>query len=117
MAAAAVRMCERIFGQLEDSHLLFVGAGEMIELAATHFAARRPKSITVANRTLNRAHTLATRLHGQAMRLSELPDSLVRFDVLVSCTASSLPIIGLGMVEPALRARRHRPIVVIDLDR
>src|SRR4030088_1603370 len=58
MAAAAVRMCERIFGQFEDSHLLFVGAGEMIELAATHFAARRPKSITVANRTLERAHML-----------------------------------------------------------
>jgi glutamyl-tRNA reductase len=115
MAAAAVRMCERIFGQLEHSHVLFVGAGEMIELAATHFAARRPKSITVANRTLDRAHALAMRLHGQPMRLSDLPDELVRFDVVVSCTASSLPIIGLGMVERAVRARRHRPIVVIDL--
>ena len=115
MAAAAVRTCERIFGQLDQSHLLFVGAGEMIELAATHFAARHPKSITVANRTLDRAHSLATRLHGQSMRLSELPDSLVRYDVVVSCTASSLPIIGLGMVERAVRARRHRPIVVIDL--
>jgi glutamyl-tRNA reductase len=115
MAAAAVRMSERLFGQLEQSHLLFVGAGEMIELAATHFAARRPRSITVANRTLERAHALATRLHGQAMRLSDLPDALVRFDVVVSCTASSLPIIGLGMVERAVRARRHRPIVMIDL--
>jgi glutamyl-tRNA reductase len=115
MAAAAARMCERIFGQLDQSHVLFVGAGEMIELAATHFAARRPKSITVANRTLDRAHTLATRLHGQPMRLSDLPDELVKFDVVVSCTASSLPIIGLGMVERAVRARRHRPIVVIDL--
>ncbi len=115
MAAAAVRLCERIFGQLGQSHLLFIGAGEMIELATTHFAARHPKSITVANRTLERAHTLATRLHGQAMRLSDLPDALVRFDVVVSCTASSLPIIGLGMVERAVRARRHRPIVVIDL--
>lgn len=115
MAAAAVRICERIFGQLQDSHLLFVGAGEMIELAATHFAARHPKSITVANRTLERAHSLATRLRGHSMRLSDLPESLVRYDVVVSCTASSLPIIGLGMVERAVRARRHRPIVVIDL--
>jgi glutamyl-tRNA reductase len=115
MAAASVRMCERVFGQLQDSHLLFVGAGEMIELAATHFAARHPKSITVANRTLERAHGLATRLRGHAMRLSDLPESLVRFDVVVSCTASMLPIIGLGMVERAVRARRHRPIVVIDL--
>jgi glutamyl-tRNA reductase len=115
MAAAAVRMAERIFGNLEESHLLFVGAGEMIELAATHFSARRPKSITVANRTLERAQSLATRLHGQPMPLAELPAHLARFDVVVSCTASSLPIIGLGMVERAVRARRHRPMVVVDL--
>jgi glutamyl-tRNA reductase len=115
MAAAATRMAERIFGSLEDCHLLFIGAGEMIELAATHFAARRPKSITVANRTLERAHALATRFHGRSLALNELPDALARFDVIVSCTASSLPIIGLGMVERAVRARRHRPMVVVDL--
>jgi glutamyl-tRNA reductase len=115
MAAAAVKMAERIFGDLEDCHLLLVGAGEMIELSATHFAARRPKSITVANRTIERAHSLATRFHGRSMPLSELPDALARFDVLVSCTASSLPIIGLGMVERAVRTRRHRPMVVVDL--
>jgi len=115
MAAAAVKLAERIFGDLENSHLLLVGAGEMIELAATHFAARRPKSITVANRTVERAHGLATRFHGRCLPLSELPDALARFDVVVSCTASSLPIIGLGMVERAVRARRHRPMVVVDL--
>jgi glutamyl-tRNA reductase len=115
MAAAATKLAERIFGDLEQCHLLFVGAGEMIELTATHFAARRPKSITVANRTLERAHALAGRLHGRALALSELPDALSRFDVVVSCTASSLPIIGLGMVERAVRARRHRPMVVVDL--
>jgi glutamyl-tRNA reductase len=115
MAAAATRMAERVFGDLEQCHLLFVGAGEMVELAATHFAARRPKSITVANRTLERAHALAARLHGRALALAELPDALARFDVIVSCTASTLPIIGLGMVERAVRARRHRPMVVVDL--
>ncbi len=115
MAAAATRMAERIFGDLEDCHLLFIGAGEMIELAATHFAARRPKSITVANRTVERARTLAGRFHGRSLALAELPDALARFDVIVSCTASSLPIIGLGMVERAVRARRHRPMVVVDL--
>jgi glutamyl-tRNA reductase len=115
MAATATKMAERIFGSLEDCHLLFVGAGEMIELAATHFAARRPKSVTVANRTVERAHVLATRLRGRSLALSELPDALARFDVVVSCTASSLPIIGLGMVERAVRARRHRPMVVVDL--
>jgi glutamyl-tRNA reductase len=115
MAAAATKMAERIFGDLEQCHLLFVGAGEMIELTATHFAARHPKSITVANRTLERAHALANRLHGRALALAELPESLARFDVVVSCTASALPIIGLGMVERAVRARRHRPMVVVDL--
>ena len=115
MAAAATKMAERIFGDLEQCHLLFVGAGEMIELTATHFAARRPMSMSVANRTLERAQVLAGRLHGRALALSDLPDALHRFDVIVSCTASALPIIGLGMVERAVRARRHRPMVVVDL--
>jgi glutamyl-tRNA reductase len=115
MAAAAVRVAERIFGSLSDSHVLFVGAGEMIELCAAHFAARHPKSISVANRTEERAHSLAARLQGKAMRLAELPDHLSRFDIVVSCTASTLPIIGLGMVERALKARRHRPMFIVDL--
>lgn len=115
MAAAAVRVAERIFGSLADSHVLFVGAGEMIELCATHFAAHHPKSITVANRTEERALALAARLQGQAMRLAELPDRLSQFDIVVSCTASTLPIIGLGMVERALKARRHRPMFIVDI--
>lgn len=115
MAAAAVRTAERIFGALNDSQILFVGAGEMIELTATHFAARHPKSIVVANRTIERAQTLASKLHGHAMRLAELPEAIAKFDIVVSCTASSLPIIGLGMVERAIRSRRHRPMFIVDL--
>jgi len=76
MAAAAVRVAESIFGELADSDVLLVGAGEMIELTATHIAARRPKSITVANRTVERATSLAHRFQGQAMRLAELPENL-----------------------------------------
>jgi glutamyl-tRNA reductase len=115
MAAAAVRVAERIFGALGESNILFVGAGEMIELCAAHFAARQPKSITVANRTEERAHALAAKLHGQAMGLSELPTSMHKYDIVVSCTASTLPIIGLGMVERAIKARRHRPMFIVDL--
>ncbi len=115
MAAAAVRVAERIFGELTESEVLLVGAGEMIELTATHIAARRPKSITVANRTVERAAGLAHRFQGQAMRLAELPDQLSRFDIVVSCTASPLPIIGLGMVERAVKHRRHRPMFIVDL--
>jgi glutamyl-tRNA reductase len=115
MAAAAVRTAERIFGQFDDCHVLFVGAGEMIELCATHFAARHPKSITVANRTVARAEALANKLQGTSLSLSDLPEAIARFDIIVSCTASMLPIVGLGMMERAVRARRHRPIFIADL--
>ena len=115
MAAAAVRVAESIFGELADSEVLLIGAGEMIELTATHIAARRPKSMTVANRTVERAAALAHRFQGQSMRLAELPEKLARFDIVVSCTASTLPIIGLGMVERAVKSRRRRPMFIVDL--
>jgi glutamyl-tRNA reductase len=115
MAAAAVRVAQRIFGDLGQEHVLFVGAGEMIELCATHFAAQHPKSITVANRTLERAEALAHRLHAHPMKLGDLPDGLARFDIIVSSTASSLPIIGLGMVERAIKSRRRKPMFIVDL--
>ncbi|MFQ6711348.1 glutamyl-tRNA reductase, partial [Bordetella pertussis] len=115
MAATAVRLAERVFGQLEDARTLFIGAGEMIELCATHFAAQRPRSMVVANRTIERAETLAGRFSAQTMKLADLTERLAEFDVIVSCTASSLPILGLGMVERATRQRRHRPMVMIDL--
>jgi glutamyl-tRNA reductase len=115
MAAAAVRLSQRIFDSLEEQHILFIGAGEMIELCATHFAAQNPKSITVANRTLERGETLAHRFNGTAIRLADLTSQLANFDIIVSCTASSLPIIGLGLVERAVKQRRHKPIFMVDL--
>jgi glutamyl-tRNA reductase len=115
MAAAAVRVAQRIFGDLSQEHVLFVGAGEMIELTATHFAAQHPKSITVANRTLERAEALAHRLHAHPMKLGDLPEALARFDIIVSSTASALPIIGLGMVERAIKSRRRKPMFIVDL--
>ena len=115
MAAAGVRLAQRLFEDLRETSVLFVGAGEMIELAATHFVAQHPRRITVANRTVERAQRLAQRFGAQALRLAELPDSLAEHDIVVSCTASSLPIIGLGLVERALKARRRRPIFMIDL--
>jgi glutamyl-tRNA reductase len=115
MSAAAVRLAGQLFEDLTQVRVLFVGAGEMIELAATHFAARSPKSITVANRTLERGERLASRFGGEVMRLADLPSRLHEFDVVVSSTASQLPIIGLGAVERALKARRHRPMFMVDL--
>jgi glutamyl-tRNA reductase len=115
LASAAVRLTERVFGDLKDTRILFIGAGEMIELCATHFAARQPKGMVVANRTLDRADQLANRFDAKSMRLADLPDHLADFDVVVSCTASTLPILGLGMVERASKQRRRRPMVMVDL--
>jgi glutamyl-tRNA reductase len=115
MAAAAVRLSQRIFDQISDQKVLFIGAGEMIELCATHFAAHNPKSITVANRTMERGATLAARFNGKAIRLADLPEQLAQFDIVISCTASTLPLLGLGLVERAIKARRHRPIFMVDL--
>src|SRR5690606_41298001 len=84
-------------------------------LCATHFAAVNPRHMVVANRTLERADLLASRFVAQTMKLADIPDKLADFDVIVSCTASSLPILGLGMVERATRSRRHRPMVMVDL--
>jgi glutamyl-tRNA reductase len=115
MAAAAVKLAARIFPSLKDQKVLFVGAGEMVELCMTHFAAQGPARITVANRTLDRAQALAHRFNARAIELRELAEQLPAHDIVVSCTASSLPILGKGMVERALKARRRMPMFMVDL--
>lgn len=115
MAAAGVHLAERIFESVGEQRVLFIGAGEMIELCAAHFCARQPKQVTIANRTLERGRALAERFKGTAIRLDELGEHIAQHDIVVSCTASPLPIIGLGMVERAIKARRHRPMFMIDL--
>lgn len=115
MAAAAVHLSERIFDRVTDQRVLMIGAGEMIELCLAHFAGEKPKQISIANRTVERAAALAERFGADCFRLDELGERLPRYDIVVSCTASPLPILGLGMVERAVRARRHRPIVMVDL--
>ena len=115
MAAAAVRLAGQLFEDLGQVKILFVGAGEMIELCATHFAAKNPKSIAIANRSLENGEKLASRFGAEVMRLADLPDRLHEFDAVVSCTASTLPIIGLGAVERALKLRKRRPMFMVDL--
>jgi len=115
MAAAAVKLAARIFPSLREQNVLFIGAGEMIELCATHFAAQGPARIAVANRTVERAGKLASRFNGRAIELKSLAEQLHEYDVVVSCTASSLPILGKGLVERALKARRRRPMFMVDL--
>ncbi|PHV12660.1 glutamyl-tRNA reductase [Chitinimonas sp. BJB300] len=115
MAAAAVKLAERLFPDIADLHVLFIGAGEMIELCATHFAARKPRRMTVANRTLERGQTLASRIGGDAFTLIELPNRLPQYDIVITSTASQLPILGLGAIERAIKVRKHRPIFMVDL--
>ena len=114
MSAASVRLGEQIFENLADCSVLLIGAGEMIELCAAHWAPH-PRRMVIANRTLERARPLAECFGATTMALSDLPQQLENFDVVISCTASSLPIIGLGMVERSVRQRRHRPVLMIDL--
>ena len=120
MSAAAVKLAQRIFGDISQQKVLFIGAGEMIELCADHFAAQKPKSIMVANRTLERGTALAEKISSQGIKaqailLNDLPERFAEFDIVITSTASQLPIVGLGMVESAIKARRHRPIFMVDL--
>ncbi|MFM9878952.1 MAG: glutamyl-tRNA reductase [Burkholderiaceae bacterium] len=115
MAAAAVRLAGQLFERLDETRVLFVGAGEMIELAAIHFCAKNPRQVAITNRTLARGEALAARFGAQTLPLAELPDRLHEFDVVVSCTASTLPIIGLGAVERAIKKRKRRPMFMLDL--
>lgn len=117
MAAASVKLAEQIFPSVSELNILFVGAGEMVELVATYFAAKVPRKITVANRTLPRAEELTEKLGSvaNAILLSDLPQVMADYDVVVSSTASQLPIVGKGMVEAALKRRRNRPMFLLDL--
>ncbi|MFN6061568.1 MAG: glutamyl-tRNA reductase [Burkholderiales bacterium] len=115
MSAASVRLAGQLFEDLSKIHVLFVGAGEMIELCATHFAAKNPRGMTVANRTMERGQLLARQFNADVMRLADLPDRLHEFDAVISCTASTVPLIGLGAVERALKKRRNSPMFMVDL--
>lgn len=115
MAAASVKLAQRIFGDLSKTHMLFVGAGEMIQLNLAHFSSHNPQSITIANRTFSRAETLAQEVSGRAIPLQQLPEELHKADIVVSCTASTHPILTKSMVSRALKQRRSRPMFLADL--
>jgi len=114
MASAALKLAQNLFGDLSRTRMLLIGVGEMVELAATYFVAQRPASLTVANRTLSRGEEFAQRFGATAMRLADLPGHIHEFDIIITGTASSLPILGLGLIERALRQRKHRPMFVVD---
>ena len=114
-ASTAVALARQLFTNLAECRALFVGAGETVELAARHLMSAGVRTVTIANRTLQNAETLAQELGGSAIDLSGIPVAMEDADIVIASTASQLPIIGKGTVERALRARRHRPIFMVDL--
>jgi glutamyl-tRNA reductase len=115
VAFAAVRLAQSIFDDLNQQTALLIGAGETIELTARHLTEHHIGELIIANRTYDKAHALATHFNGFAISLAELPHHLARADIIVSSTASPLPILGKGSVESAIRVRRHKPIFMVDL--
>lgn len=115
VAYAAVSLAQQIFSNLKNDTALLIGAGETIELVARHLAEQGLKHIIVANRTLGNATELARRFNGEAILLADIPAHLHRADIVISSTASQLPLLGKGAVEAALRKRRHKPMFMVDI--
>jgi len=115
VAFTAVRLAQQIFDNLSDQTALLIGAGETIELTARHLHQHGIGHIIIANRTYDKAHALAAQFEGYAIALQELPTHLSEADIVVSSTASQLPILGKGRVESAIKKRKHKPMFMVDL--
>lgn len=115
VAYAAVNLAQRIFTDLQDTPALLIGAGETIELVARHLKEAGVQRMTVANRTMPRAQSLAAQFGGKAIPLADIPEALEEADIVIASTASQLPILGKGAVERALKVRKHRPLFMVDL--
>ena len=115
VAYASVSLAEQIFADLKQAHALLIGAGETIELVARHLRDKQIGSITVANRTLSRAQELAADFSAEAILLSDIHDHLPQADIVISSTASQLPVLGKGAVESALKKRKRKPIFMVDI--
>ena len=115
VAYAAVRLARQVFSELDRATVLLVGAGDTIELAARHLVDAKAKRLLVANRTLEHAQALASRHGGYALPLSELARHLPEADIVITATASREPVLRRDTVQAALKARRHRPVFMLDL--
>lgn len=115
VAFAGVRLAQQIFGELGQYKALLIGAGDTIELVLRHLNSQGIGQVTIANRTLERAHSLAEPSGARAVHIAAVPDELVHADIVVTATASNLPILGKGMVERALKLRKHQPMLLLDI--
>jgi len=115
VAYAAVSLAQQIFSDLKKDTALLIGAGETIELVARHLIDQGIKRIIVANRTLENALKLAEKFSAEAILLADIPEYLCEADIVISSTASQLPLLGKGAVEQALKARKHKPMFMVDI--
>ncbi|MCL1113848.1 MULTISPECIES: glutamyl-tRNA reductase [Shewanella] len=115
VAFAAVSMAKHIFSSLSTTKVLLIGAGETIELVAKHLKDNGVAAMVVANRTIERAQAMCEEFNATAITLQQIPDFLAKADIVISSTASPLPILGKGMVEKALKQRRHQPMLLVDI--
>ncbi|NJN51256.1 MAG: glutamyl-tRNA reductase [Gammaproteobacteria bacterium] len=115
VAYAAVSLARQIFTNLSEKSALLLGAGETVELVAEHLRAAGIGRMTIANRTLVHAEALAIRVGATAIQLSDMPRNLAQHDVVIASTASTLPVLGKGAVEAALKARKRKPMFMVDI--
>ncbi len=115
VAFAAVTLAKQIFADFSEHKALMIGAGDTTTLASQHLQTSGIAHITIANRTLARAQTLAKSVNGQAIELSQLSDALAHADIIISSTGAPLPILGKGAIEAAMRTRRYRPLLIVDI--
>ncbi len=115
VAFAAVSLSKQIFGELDQHTALMIGAGETIELAARHLKSKNIKHIIIANRSIDKCKVLADQFDAEAIALPQIPDYLHKADIVISSTASPLPILGKGAVENALKKRKHKPMFMCDI--
>ena len=115
IASSAFALAKKIFGDIHQTKIIFVGAGEMTELIAKYFNSHQPKGITIANRSISRVKNLAKKIGADTCLLGEIDTQIHAYDIVISCTGSQLPVIGLGMIERAIKIRKHKPMLLIDL--
>jgi len=115
LAYIIIQLAKRIFASLEQCRVLLVGTGEMMELVATHLKSQSIKQMTIASRSIEKANHLAAPFNGHSIRIGDIPLYMKDIDIVISATASQLPILGKGMMESALKSKKHRPVLMVDL--
>ena len=115
VASTILKVADKIYGKSNNVNILFVGAGEMTELCCKYFSANNKKKLTIANRSIKNGMALAKKVGGHPILIGDIHHSMHSFDIVISSTSSQLPIIGLGMIEKAIKLRKHKPMLLIDL--